>query len=834
MAQAIAATQTPPRIIKRPRLTKQLDACGARIILLLAPAGYGKTTLAREWLGQGERRYGWYTASRASTDVAAMAIGVATSASTIVPGAGERMRTRLGISQEPSREVDVFAEMLAEDLAEWPDDAWLAIDDYHLAMESDASEEFVERMIALTPIHLLIASRERPRWASARRLLYREHFELSQSDLAMTSDEGAQVLPDARALELAEGWPAVIGLGSFASRSDYSKVANSSALYAYLAEELFQAASERVRRTLRLLAMCPDLPLRIVRKAFGRRAVKALLAEGARLGLVSLTNESTHMHPLIRGFLRAQFVDLDAERSALKTLGSLLIGERRWDDAFLIVEQLEYAELLDEMIEASLAEVFSSGRQSTVERWVSFGEEHRLDSPLLFLAEAELASRRGRQGLAEALAAQAARTLPEGSPIVSKAWYLAGRSAHLADRYVQGREHHRLAEAAAQTPEDLRNALWGQLMTSGQLGSDECLELSKRLERLQEDRIDDRLRLANMAYHVALRVGSFSAIEDQMRAALELSGKAGDPLIQTGFLNTCGRWLVACGRYQEALSVINAAMGAVEAHRLTFALPNALTTRALAHLGARDWTASARALDAAEAYARDFDDIHNQVDSHGIRLRLLMAQGAFDRALEIEGREWDRPGGPLVTAEHLAIRSILFASQGLVDQALGLLQQVQFVSNAEIQPLVEGSRAIVALQCGDDVDGQLTRLIRTTRSRGNVDGLVTIYRAYPRLLDALSRRADFLDELRSVLTFANDKRLAAGIGIEIRKQPAGIGKLSKREREVHELLAQGLSNREIGRLLFIEEVTVKVHVRHIFEKLGVRTRVEAATKALKD
>jgi DNA-binding NarL/FixJ family response regulator len=52
--------------------------------------------------------------------------------------------------------------------------------------------------------------------------------------------------------------------------------------------------------------------------------------------------------------------------------------------------------------------------------------------------------------------------------------------------------------------------------------------------------------------------------------------------------------------------------------------------------------------------------------------------------------------------------------------------------------------------------------------------------------------------------------------------------LSPRESEVLDLVAQGLSNRAIAQRLFISEVTVKVHVRHIFEKLGVRTRTQAA------
>ena len=58
-----------------------------------------------------------------------------------------------------------------------------------------------------------------------------------------------------------------------------------------------------------------------------------------------------------------------------------------------------------------------------------------------------------------------------------------------------------------------------------------------------------------------------------------------------------------------------------------------------------------------------------------------------------------------------------------------------------------------------------------------------------------------------------------------------LGQLSQREREVLELLAEGLRNREIAARLYLSEATVKTHVRHVLEKLRFRNRAEAAAFA---
>ena len=57
------------------------------------------------------------------------------------------------------------------------------------------------------------------------------------------------------------------------------------------------------------------------------------------------------------------------------------------------------------------------------------------------------------------------------------------------------------------------------------------------------------------------------------------------------------------------------------------------------------------------------------------------------------------------------------------------------------------------------------------------------------------------------------------------------GGLTPREAEVLQLLADGLTNREIGGRLYISEKTVGTHIAHIFEKLDVHNRIEAASRA---
>ncbi|HET8756775.1 MAG TPA: response regulator transcription factor [Solirubrobacteraceae bacterium] len=74
-------------------------------------------------------------------------------------------------------------------------------------------------------------------------------------------------------------------------------------------------------------------------------------------------------------------------------------------------------------------------------------------------------------------------------------------------------------------------------------------------------------------------------------------------------------------------------------------------------------------------------------------------------------------------------------------------------------------------------------------------------------------------------------RMLVDLGRPPAAEPDPLDTLSARERDVLELLAEGLRNREIADRLVIGEATVKTHVRHVLEKLRFRNRAEAAAFA---
>ena len=190
--QEQAASAASRHIIERPRLMRLLDQTSARVILLVAPAGYGKTTLARQWVQT--RPHAWLQATPASADVAQLAARIATAVSSLAGGDERSVVEFLGRTNRPVDELDALASLQTEQLADWPTDAWLVIDEYEWLDSSPSSEDYIGLLINESHLNLLITGRTRPRWATARKRVYGDFGVVDRHSLRMDEDEARRRL----------------------------------------------------------------------------------------------------------------------------------------------------------------------------------------------------------------------------------------------------------------------------------------------------------------------------------------------------------------------------------------------------------------------------------------------------------------------------------------------------------------------------------------------------------------------------------------------------------------------------------------------------------------
>jgi DNA-binding NarL/FixJ family response regulator len=173
-------------------------------------------------------------------------------------------------------------------------------------------------------------------------------------------------------------------------------------------------------------------------------------------------------------------------------------------------------------------------------------------------------------------------------------------------------------------------------------------------------------------------------------------------------------------------------------------------------------------------------------------------------------------------AEYAATRGLSFACLGrAADVAKALAEAEEHSAIPEVIALVSSARAVLALQCGATADAacELERLFALVI----FDPLVVAARAYAGLADAVRATGHHVPQrlIEAMETAENPSQ-----------QERLLATLTPREREVLELLKRGCTNREIASMLVIAEVTAKVHVRRIIQKLGVRSRTEAAIAAV--
>ena len=810
--------------------------------MLVAGPGFGKTILTEQWADSG-RRVAWVRARHPSGDVAVLAREMAAAGAEIIPGCDRRLCERLNVTPDPTAELGVLVDLLSEDLAEWPEDAWIVIDDYQHIRESVAAEAFVEGMVQQSPLQVMISTRDRPSWVSTRSILYGEVLEIGQTMLAMTEDEVTEMLAGSRdemtsgLLALAGGWPAVIGLASLTTSDSpppEDRFDLPEQLYEFFADEVYRGLEPDVRNGLGLLATAPSLDRELAVELLGAERAERVCGEALTLGVLEERGGKLELHPLAAAFLeeRARREGTEDVADAMDRALEVYRQRREWDAAFDVLDRGALVGL-EGLFNDALDDLLNSARLATLAAWVNRALSRGLDMPIVQVAGAEVDLRHGRHMAAESLGIRVAGQPTANEDVGFRALELAARAAHVGSREAAGLLLYRRAAEAAPDLQRRRKAMWGQVMCAGALELPEAHDLMKELEASSNGHEPTELvRLADKRLSLGFRFGYVRHLKEARRVA-ELVSAVDDPFARCSFRSMYSWALILGCHYTEAFTQAEFLLKDATEYRVDVAVSHAQAMLGYSLAGLRDFARAEEQLRCADAAARAVNDPFAEHNAYALMVRVLLQQGRIAEACAIEPPDVTESVRSM-RGEVLASRALGLATLGRLDEAVALGKEAaSLTQGVETRLLSSAIRAVVALKARDSsLVTAAQELVSMAFEAEAVDLFVCAYRANPELLATLLDNPACSERTVYALARAADHHIASAMGLEVVGTLDPRSSLSVREREVYDLVCVGLSNREIAGKLFISEGTVKVHLHHVYDKLGIRSRTALAMNAV--
>jgi len=860
----------PPRanLVLRPRLIERLNEglhCG--LTLIAAPAGFGKSTLLRAWIDQRARqdpklRVAWLSLDEGDNDPSRFLLYLAAALHGAEPSCGADAMAALQSPQPPSAE-SILTDLINE-IDGISGDILLVLDDYHAVHSPEVDEELAFLLEHLPArLRLVIATREDPMLPLARLRARGELSELRAADLRFSPDEAADFLGRVMGLELTaedvaalesrtEGWIAGLQLAALSMRGQKdiagfirSFTGSHRFVLDYLVEEVLQRQSERVQtfllRTSILERLCGPLcdSVLLEPSASGQETLEDL--ERANLFILPLDNERRwyRYHHLFADLLRQRLHESVASTAGDEGICMAELHGRasRWyEDNGLDFEAFRHAAAANDigraerLIEGKGMPLHVRGGLVPVLGWLKSLPTSVLDQrPLLWVMYAGALTTAGQTTDVERILQAAEAALQGAKPNVDTR-DLIGRIAN--NRASLAITQYRLDEVIAQA--------------------------HRALEFLRPDNLPVRT-ITTWTLGAAYQFkGDRVAARRTYTEAISVSQAIGHTFVTK--LATIG-----LGAVQEAETELVEAAETYQ-HALQLFGDQPLPIACEAHLGlariSYEWNDLESAQDHAQQsmqLARQFaDTIDRWVVCEVVLARLMLAKGNVSGAARI------------LTETDLSVRQHNFVHrmpEVAAVQVLTMLQQGNLAAAARLAETqkLPVSQARVLLAQGDPSAAVtvLEPLRRQMEAKGWQDERLKVTvlqavahhahgekdRAVQLLGDALVLAEPggfirtFVDEgipMSRLLSEAAAREMMPDYvarllaAFEIRddrpsSQPL-IEPLSQRELEVLRLIAEGLSNQEIGERLFLALDTIKGHNRSIFEKLEVKRRTEAIAR----
>ena len=865
-----------PGSVSRPRLIEILRtglARGARLSLVAAPAGYGKTTLVRDWIVGLDRRLAWLSLDEGDNDPARFfAYLAAALQGTDAPSAAEA--DQLAVVSAPAAEA--FMTDLINELSKTAEPLVLVLDDYHL-IENQAIHNGLAFLLEHQPqaLHLVIATRADPPLPLSRLRGRGQVTELRAADLRFSPEETALFLSQTMSLSLSaaeiaaleentEGWVAGLQLAALSMRgksdpAPFITAFSGSQEYIadFLIDEVLHEQPEEHRafllQTAILERLTGDLCDAVTGGQNGREMLRQL--KRSNLFLASLDHEQRwyRYHRLFADVLRSRLAQAQPEAlSGLHRRASLWHEQNGFVDAAIRhALQADDVERAAGLVEANAEWTLMRGQMATLKGWLSQLPEETVQArPQLAVYNATALLVSGgslevvEQQLAAALSADSVGTA--GQVLVVRCW-LAGLQgdALLSADYAR--------QALDELPEE--NQFWRTLaaanygVTQLWAGNSEAgvqiLEDAIRVGRSSGNAWLTTLATRRLAKRRAQqgRPHEARALHEQaLQLAVDPAGRflpfAGISLIELGDLwREWNDLEKAAGYLEEGIQLVVqwAEIGALRGY----------ISLAFVRQAQGDAAGARAAIDTAQEIAGQ--TTVTEIDDLGVAMyqaRLFIIQGDIAAAERWATSRQLIPGAdaagwaardplraqPARYHEHLVLAHLLFI-QDRHEAALSLLDGLltHFEGQGQIALVIQvQSLRVLALRALDDKSRSMAALqeaLALAQPGDYVRQFVDLGRPMSALLYQATNRgiaADYAGRLLAQFPAEPTPRHTHTLAL--------VEPLSQRELEVLGLMAAGATNQEIARDLVIAVSTVKKHVSHIFGKLAVASRTQAVAR----
>jgi len=868
------------RLVLRPRLVEQLNPPNS-LTFILAPAGYGKTTLLSVWLETCCLPTAWLSLDEHDNDLAVFVTGLAEALQRVLPADLDNTLTTLnGITLPPP---EVLARTLLNDLALLQQDFILVLDDYHVILNR-AIHDLMSELVSHPPhtLHLVIASRYDPPFLLAGLRARGYVTELRGGDLRFTPQEAGQFLAETMALTLdeqtisalaakTEGWPAGLRLAALSLRQQQPQpltllapdiVGHNLYIMDYLVAEVLSqlplSVQEFLVKTSILDQLCRPLCEAVtgmVDLTFNDQPILEWL-ERADFFLAAVDDQRHwyRCHQLFRQLLRDRLKQQygPPEIAAWQLRASAWYADNGYlDEALHLAQAGNDLSTAVRIIAQHRQDLMNRDQWQRLDRWLHLFPREVIDEqPHLLLLEVWLKFTRQQLGEAAALLDRVEALLPDLSPEIGlplqgevKAW----RSGLLYWSGDFARSITTALQALAEVPPQCRYLRgYAHLFLSGDYVASG--DLTRAFATLYATGEPDQGReyqrfLIGLACFIHWITADLAGLGQAARRVLDDDLPADRAAIVTWPQFYLGAYYYQRNELADAEKYLQPLVSQPYLSQANCFLNSAVL---LARIRQRQGQP-----EEAEKIAQVITSFALETNSEVVLLgaRAFQAELAWRQGRLAEAGQWAAQSGkfrrviltfplapPLVLARILVAQDTPASRQ----QAHELLTQMDdYYGSIHFTTIRIAVLALLALLHSAEGDEQqalaaLSHSIALAEPGGLIRLFVDLGTALKPLLRKLMQRGVSPRYLADILAAFEGEAAQFAAAQLPHTEPVSSGSalLTNREQEVLELLARRYTDKEIAEALNISLVTVRSHVTHLGEKLGVHGRraiVQAAT-----